>query len=194
MPRRSRKARTVTNRPAPAPIPLPPEYAFLAPGVKCRAARELRSLSQRWLTLAARWPIGGQVKLLSGTDFQLWQDLERDLRAWGLRHGRIAPGPEGSDDPLIREAVECWRAERAPTPSGSMGLPRLDPTATAALAVIRAQKGQGLSGKEIVKELARKGLHIQESTLRRHVLPKLAAHGIRNERARGGYYDAHSCP
>jgi hypothetical protein len=75
-----------------------------------------------------------------------------------------------------------------------MDLPPLGPTARAVLAAIRAGKGKGLSGKEIVKKLAREGLHVRESTLRRHVLPKLTAHGIRNERARGGYYDARTCP
>jgi hypothetical protein len=68
--------------------------------------------------------------------------------------------------------------------------PHLSPTAAAALAIIRAEKGKGIPAKTIASRLAENGVSIEESTLRKHILPKLRPHGIKNERARGGYYDS----
>lgn len=61
----------------------------------------------------------------------------------------------------------------------------------AVLIIIRAQpKGKGIQGKEIISALRTQRIKLQESTLRRHILPRLKAHcGIRNERSRGGYFD-----
>ncbi len=60
----------------------------------------------------------------------------------------------------------------------------------AALKIIRAEKGGGLAGKEIVKRLAGKGIKIVESTFRKSVAPRLKEHGVENEISRGGYYDS----
>jgi hypothetical protein len=191
MPRKSSKEKPAASKHAPHPIPLPPEYYFLAVGVKGRALKELQPLSQRWLTLLPRWPMSGAVQLLSAADFEQWRALERDLRTWGKKHGRIAPDPaEGIiADPLFREAVERSRAREV----DGRNLPPLKGAAEAALEIIRAQKGRGLVAKEIVKELKREGFNVEESTFRRHHLPQLKIHGIKNDPARGGYYDARSC-
>jgi hypothetical protein len=69
-------------------------------------------------------------------------------------------------------------------------LPPLTNTASAAKAIIRAKKGAGLYAKEILKTLAKKGISIKESSFRKHIVPQLKAHGIKNGRARGGYYDS----
>jgi hypothetical protein len=230
-------------------MPMPPGYAFLAQRLKRQGARELQSLSRRWLAFAPRWPIGVALLLLSPADLRQWQDLERDLIAWGRKHGRIIdppPGLPGEPVAALRQAIlhsrtaldmlqaagvehrrdvedllRLWRQrlpdyappempkdedgqaaldrlqralERLDPPRASArplgSLPALKGTAKAALAIIRAQKGQGLSAKELAKELERKGIEVVESTLRRHILPKLIPHGIANDRARGGYYDA----
>jgi hypothetical protein len=67
--------------------------------------------------------------------------------------------------------------------------PKLTKTERVALSIIKAQpKGRGISGKEIIAELKRKNIILLESTLRRHILPKLAEHfGVVNQRAAGGY-------
>ena len=91
---------------------------------------------------------------------------------------------------MAREELE----KRAPpsrgnldaAPSESGGLNRTD---RAVLSIIKAQpKGQGVSGKEILKRLKDKHIIIVESTLRKHVLPKLMKHhGVVNHKAAGGY-------
>jgi hypothetical protein len=63
------------------------------------------------------------VESLSPADFQEWRDLERDLRAWGLKHKRITPEPDVIADPDWRAAVESWRAQQAPARPGSAGRP-----------------------------------------------------------------------
>jgi hypothetical protein len=70
----------------------------------------------------------------------------------------------------------------------------LDAISEAILAIIRAGKGRGLTGKEIVRKLEAKQFQVEESTLRRHHFGKLKAHGIENRRSRGGYYDANASP
>jgi hypothetical protein len=64
----------------------------------------------------------------------------------------------------------------------------LKPTAEAALKIIQAQKGRGLPGKSIVAELAKKRITITLTTFRKHIVPQLKGAGVKNERARGGYY------
>jgi hypothetical protein len=64
------------------------------------------------------------------------------------------------------------------------------PTAKVALQIVQAKKGNGLSGKELVAELKKKAYKVEESTLRRSIVPILKDHGVKNSRARGGYYDS----
>jgi hypothetical protein len=56
------------------------------------------------------------------------------------------------------------------------------------LAIIKRQRrGQGIQGKAIISALRERSIDLKESTLRRHVLPKLRVHGVQNSRAAGGY-------
>lgn len=56
-------------------------------------------------------------------------------------------------------------------------------TAEAVLSIIKAQpKKQGINGKGIIKELKARGIHLAESSLRKHILPKLAQYGVVNHR------------
>jgi hypothetical protein len=64
----------------------------------------------------------------------------------------------------------------------------LSQTQSAVLSIIKAEpKGKGIQAKEIVRKLKGKHIEIAESTLRRHVLPGLKAHGVINHKAAGGY-------
>jgi hypothetical protein len=64
----------------------------------------------------------------------------------------------------------------------------LKPTPKAALTIIQARNGRGLFGKEIVAQLAEKKLKIAITTFRKPIVPQLEEAGVKNERARGGYY------
>jgi hypothetical protein len=51
------------------------------------------------------------------------------------------------------------------------------------------KKNERATGKQIVAELKRKHIHLSESTLRRHILPRLMRiSGVRNDRDKRGYY------
>jgi hypothetical protein len=70
----------------------------------------------------------------------------------------------------------------------------LTDTAQAALAIIRAHKGRGLLAKEILSMLNAQGVHIKLSTFQKHIVPQLKKAGVKNNQARGGYYDPNACP
>jgi hypothetical protein len=64
----------------------------------------------------------------------------------------------------------------------------LNKTESAVLSIIRGQpKGQGITGKEILKKLREKHINIAYSYLRRHILQKLKNQGVTNHPAAGGY-------
>ena len=62
-------------------------------------------------------------------------------------------------------------------------------TEEAVLSIIKAQpKGKGVNGKGIIKQFKGQGVTLKESSLRKHLLPKLIKHhGVVNHRAAGGY-------
>jgi hypothetical protein len=66
----------------------------------------------------------------------------------------------------------------------------LSRTELAVLLIIRDQpSGRGISGKGIIGQLKKRGVEITESSLRRHILPKLMkSHSVVNHRAAGGYF------
>jgi hypothetical protein len=86
------------------------------------------------------------------------------------------------------------RLNYKPNPEASKKQPAGDhapnKTVAVALAIIRAEEGRGLVAKEIVRKLSAKGIKIEETTFRKHIVPQLKAQGIKNQRARGGYFDA----
>ncbi|HEY2783727.1 MAG TPA: hypothetical protein VGJ05_02030 [Fimbriiglobus sp.] len=65
----------------------------------------------------------------------------------------------------------------------------LTPTDELVLSIIREQPpGIGVFAKNIVEEMAERDVEYAESSLRKHVLPKLMKHcGVINHRAAGGY-------
>jgi hypothetical protein len=95
----------------------------------------------------------------------------------------------GQGSTLATTATDPARQPNTPPADSTVPLPK-NPTARAALAIIRAEKGRGLVAKEIVTRLAKNGIHITDGHFRRHIVPELKAHGIKNAPARGGYYDA----
>ena len=82
-------------------------------------------------------------------------------------------------------ATEAALLEQLESRSSTQVSP-LTRTEKATLALLHKTKGR--SAKQLVKELGKKGHTVEESTLRRHILPKLKAHcGVRNVRSMGGY-------
>lgn len=64
----------------------------------------------------------------------------------------------------------------------------LGPTAQEVLKIIESlTKGQGMTGKEIIAELKKRKMSIKESSLRKHIIPKLKSYGIVNIPSAGGY-------
>ena len=65
----------------------------------------------------------------------------------------------------------------------------LSATEKAVLAVIESQpKGQGITSKEIIAKLKKKGVTLANSSLRKHIMPVLKRQcGVVNHRAAGGY-------
>jgi len=78
--------------------------------------------------------------------------------------------------------------ERATEPERGSAAP-LTPTERAVLAIIKKQRrGSGIEGKAIITALKKTGIELKETTLRRHIIPKLKkCHGVMNTRAAGGY-------
>jgi hypothetical protein len=95
----------------------------------------------------------------------------RELRAWAAREqeGRAVSNPAGSP--------------KDGSPAGRSGK-----TAAAILDILRERPGEGMPGKEIVAALKKMHIEITEVYFRRHVVPVLREHGVRNHRSRGGYY------
>jgi hypothetical protein len=93
------------------------------------------------------------------------------------------PPPSKTNGPIVRSgAAEEWhRREKHQAVA-------LDGTALAVFGIIKAQRGKGKSGKELVKALAKQEITISELYFRRHIVSQLKDHGVLNHRARGGYY------
>jgi hypothetical protein len=89
----------------------------------------------------------------------------------------------------LRSALSVWAKRRAKPVGAEASETPKDPTVKTALAIIRAKKGRGLLGKEVVGLLKKKGIKITVRTFHRHIAPKLKMLGISNQPARGGYYD-----
>lgn len=85
-------------------------------------------------------------------------------------------GPPGSPSPNLTAPVDSRQSLTEPEQR--------------VLDLIKAQpSGRGITGKQIVTNLKKLAIELKESTLRRHVLPKLAKHfRVKNQRSRGGYY------
>lgn len=49
-------------------------------------------------------------------------------------------------------------------------------------------KGKRAPAKMILSELKKKGFHLTASSLRRHIMPRLAISGVKNDRDKSGYY------
>jgi hypothetical protein len=88
-------------------------------------------------------------------------------------------------------------AEGGPTPTdarkkddaASAAEQALDRTALAVLTILRGlPDGQGIDARAILGRLKGRKIELEESTLRRHVLPKLKPFGLDNHRAAGGYF------
>jgi hypothetical protein len=72
------------------------------------------------------------------------------------------------------------------TPAPSRGELKAIPQTV--LDIIKKQpKGKGIQGKAIISKLKKKGITLEESTLRRHILPQLKLYGVINVKAAGGY-------
>jgi hypothetical protein len=67
--------------------------------------------------------------------------------------------------------------------------PPLKHSEQAVLNIIKNQpKGKGIQGKAIIAALKKKRIDLKETTLRKHILPKLKRfYGVQNIRAAGGY-------
>jgi hypothetical protein len=49
-------------------------------------------------------------------------------------------------------------------------------------------KGKGIAGKEIIGKLKKQRIALSESTLRKHIIPKLKTdYKVENDRSAGGY-------
>jgi hypothetical protein len=101
-----------------------------------------------------------------------------------------AVGDEGSSTPL--SSIDPHRPPSTPEESAQperQSAASLMATERAVLAILKRQrKGRGIQGKAIIAALKKKGIDLQETTLRRHILPKLRQfHGVENVRSAGGY-------
>lgn len=153
------------------------------------------------------WPIGN----LSGrNEPEFWKEVDSRWKEWlgcvppfdsaswrrlALQLG-LTP-PDEIDEAWLREHVVASLEAKYRGPVETPAKAKAAPTeaeekvsVNAALKIVRAEKGGGLVGKEIVKRLAGEGIKIVESTFRKSVAPRLKKHGIKNEPSRGGYYDS----
>jgi hypothetical protein len=119
-------------------------------------------------------------------DFFTWlrYGLEREI----LQYRILAESGDGGVMRPVRqewETGEQWQAALAAVavePSKgiaqiSQPLRELSRTEKAVLAIIKAQpKGKGIVGKGIITKLKQKKIELLDSTLRRHILPKLKVH------------------
>ena len=81
---------------------------------------------------------------------------------------------------FIRDAIE----ETGPSPD-----PPLKPTERMVFDLVKSQpEDKGITGKEIVEALSKKGTRLNPSTLTKHIIPPLKKLGIKNARGVGYYY------
>jgi hypothetical protein len=130
------------------------------------------------------------------------QDFGLGLLSLELRVGffKLSPkdfsGPSEQDEPTtIRDEILSIMQATPPIPvNAPNALPKVtgvNPTVlSAVLSIFQEQpQGKGLTGKEIVVALRKKGIEIADATLRRHCLPKLKElYRIENTPSRGGYH------
>jgi hypothetical protein len=99
------------------------------------------------------------------------------------------PGAGNSELPASQPESDPHRHPSTPDlTASSTALPTLSKTGTIVLSIIKElPKGKGIFGKEIIKKLKEKGIILEGSTLRKHLLPPLRLHGVVNIRSAGGY-------
>jgi hypothetical protein len=69
-------------------------------------------------------------------------------------------------------------------------LPPMTRLEAAVFAIIYEQPpGAGITGKEIIRELPKKGFTLDQSSLTGRIIPKLKLRGVKNRRGAGYYYD-----
>jgi hypothetical protein len=114
--------------------------------------------------------------------------IAEELRQLAVSAG-TEPVPAGRPNPGRTTAPVRGTGPKAPTDSHDADCSDGSQIVRAVLAILRKARGKGKSGKEIIAALKNKRIEIKESSFRKHVVPKLKAHGIKNLRSRGGYYD-----
>jgi hypothetical protein len=100
-----------------------------------------------------------------------------------------APVDPVSSTPLPPSAPQRPLAPPGRAKPAHAAAPPLTATEQEVLTIIKKQsKGKGIQGKAIIAALKKKGIDLKETTLRKHILPKLQRfHGVENIRAAGGY-------
>lgn len=84
----------------------------------------------------------------------------------------------------IKGEMKRLKAERHAT------LPPLTEKERAVLDIIKAvPEGRGIIGKKICSQMAERGQELGQGTLRRHIIPKLKPHGVKNRSGEGYYHD-----
>jgi hypothetical protein len=131
-------------------------------------------------------------KAVNGGDVRLTERAVRRKLAALKQAYRAHPEPEINDltalvDSELARVVNAQPAGEQTSPAGRGDTP--NKTVSAALATLRGKKGgQGMVGKEIIAALKKKHINISAPYFRRHIVPELKKHGVRNHRSRGGYY------
>lgn len=91
--------------------------------------------------------------------------------------------------PAKKTKADAKRQRGKPSSETQSDTSELNPTERAVLHIIRSQpKGQGIKARGIITALAKRKIELEETSLRRHILPKLKEHhGVISHRAAGGY-------
>jgi hypothetical protein len=125
------------------------------------------------------------------------------LLGWVIRRGEFAPISNEAGAALegvnALAAAFCDSGRAHDTNSAAAGgvvppaptpTPRAEPaTKKAVRSLLHQQNGKGLFGKKIVAALREQGIIVKLKTIQRHYLQgKNKIPGVKNHRARGGYY------
>ncbi len=156
-----------------------------------------------WDTFRTARPICGEMKAVDDLLLLYVQVKDKNEKAWSLDkdfpNTQSAGAAVGISVPhqivqsqraLEHIEAEIQRLEAEQTMARKRPLPPLSKKEKAVFDLIKHQpEGSALKGGEIISKLDQQGIFLEQSTLTRHIIPKLRERGITNRHGVGYYYD-----
>jgi hypothetical protein len=163
---------------------------YALPGVNV-----LEALAQEWwrrsLSPHSIYRLGCEYYFTAGTEDLDYHQMPIETVAATLCARKETPPPRIPADlnaNAYLQAVKLVNTSTFAAKTSQAGPAELKEPAAAALRIVKRLNGIGISGKELVAGLKQERIEIRLSTFQKHIVPVLKQHGVRNIKARGGYF------